>query len=59
MDEFAITSKMENIERRLDYIERKANDPFDGQERQIEELKRQIEDLKFKIEALERKSTGF
>ena len=43
MDEFAITSKLENIERRLDDIERKANDPFDGQERQIEELKRQTE----------------
>ena len=59
MDEFALTSKLTDIERRLDSIERPSSTDWNSPQHQIEDLKRQIEDLKIKIEELERKSTGF
>ena len=59
MDEFALTSKLTDIERRLDSIESPSLSNLDSPQHQIEDLKRQIEDLKIKIEELERKSTGF
>ena len=52
MDEFALTSKLTDIERRLDSIESPSLSNLDSPQHQIE-------DLKFKIEELERKSAGF
>ena len=59
MDDFEISNKLADIERRLDSIESPGAQDWDSPQRQIEDLKRQIEDLKLKIEELERKSTGF
>ena len=52
MDDFEISNKLADIERRLDSIESPGAQDWDSPQRQIE-------DLKFKIEELERKSTGF
>jgi len=59
MDEFALTQKLADIERRLDGIENPSVSNWDSPQHQIEVLKRQVEDLKFKVEELERKSSGF
>ena len=59
MDDFEISNKLADIERRLDSIESPGAQDWNSPQHQIEDLKRQIEDLKLKIEELERKSTGF